>query len=341
MADKKVSIIIPIYNIERDILTKCVESVVSQDHEDLEIILVDDGSTDGTGKVCDELAEKFGKGGSSDSGRDIKVIHKINGGSSSARNAGIDASTGDYIGFVDSDDYVDSDFVSQMISAIERYDIPMAQISRDEIDADGSRLPDVCIPPESEKMITSEEQLRELLLHRGDCSFCTRLTDRRLFEGRRFPEGKLNEDFFLLIQMLPDIEKYVILPAQAYHVYYRIGSNSRSGDKDVFRSVYKDIVDNADAAERLVAERYPGLKEEAARFGAYQRLDYLLHIPVSMMTGDNEFYMNVVGYLRDNRRHFMRNRYLTGKNKLYLALLCTAPLQVRKIHRKIKGFDRQ
>ena len=341
MADRKVSIIIPIYNIDRELLTKCVRSVVSQDHKDLEIILVDDGSTDGTADVCDELAALYGRSGLAEPGRDIKVIHKPNGGSSSARNAGIDASTGDYIGFVDSDDYVDSDFVSLMMSAVEKYGLPMAQISRDEIDADGRRLPDVCVPPKEEYMITGEEQLRELLLHRGDCSFCTRLTDRRLFEGRRFPEGKLNEDFFLLIQMLPDIERYVILPKQAYHVYYRVGSNSRSGDKDVFRTVYKDIVDNADYAERLVEERYPGLKEEAVRFAAYQRLDYLLHVPVSMMTRDNEFYNDVVGYLRTNLSKVMMNRYLTARNKMYLMLLTAAPLATRKIHRKIKGFDRK
>ncbi len=340
MTDKKVSIIIPIYNIERELLTKCVESVVSQDYDDLEIILVDDGSTDGTGDVCDELAVRYGKNGSAESLRDIRVIHKPNGGSSSARNVGIDASTGAYIGFVDSDDYVDADFVSLMMSAIERYEVPMAQISRDEIDAEGNRLPDVCIPPVSEKMITSGGQLRELLLHRGDCSFCTRLTDRRLFEGRRFPEGKLNEDFFLFIHMLPDIEKYVILPKQAYHVYYRIGSNSRSGDKDVFRPVYMDIVDNADIALKMVEERYPELKEEAVRFALYQRLDYLLHVPVSMMTDDNEFYTKTVRYLRDNRGRMIRNRYLTVKNKLYLALLTAAPRKVRMIHRKIKGMDR-
>ncbi len=340
MADKKVSIIIPIYNIEQDILRKCVGSVVSQDYEDLEIILVDDGSTDGTGEVCEELASRYGKEGAAERIRDMKVIHKPNGGSSSARNVGIEASTGAYLGFVDSDDYVDSDFVSLMMSAIERYEVPMAQISRDEIDEDGNRLPDVCIPPESEKMITSAEQLRELLLHRGDCSFCTRLTDRRLFDGRKFPEGRLNEDFLLLIQMLPDIEKYVILPKQAYHVFYRTGSNSRSGDKDVFRPVYMDIVDNADYALKMVEEKYPDLMEEAERFALYQRLDYLLHVPVSMMTKDNEFYVKTVRYLKNNRGRMISNKYLTGKNKLYLTLLTAAPRQVRKIHRKIKGMDR-
>ena len=336
--DRSVSIIIPVYNIEADLLRRCVESVAGQDYEDLEIVLVDDGSTDGTGAVCDELADSLGKDQGNIKGREIKVLHKSNGGSSSARNAGIDASSGEYLGFVDSDDYIDSDFVSGMMSAIERYDIPMAQISRDEIDAEGRKLPDVCIPPEKERIITGREQLRELLLHRGDCSFCTRLTKRSLFDGRRFPEGKLNEDFFLMIQMLPDIDRYVILPNQAYHVFYRIGSNSRSGDKDVFRQVYADIVDNADYAEKLVETSYPDLKGEAKRFALFQRLDYLLHVPVAMMNRDNDFYVSVVRYLRSNTGAMLCNKYLTAKNKIYLLILTVAPKTVRTVHRKIRNI---
>ncbi|MBR5360930.1 MAG: glycosyltransferase family 2 protein, partial [Lachnospiraceae bacterium] len=269
-----VSIIIPIYNIEEELLRRSVGSVMSQTYDKLELILVDDGSSDGTGELVDRLVTEYTEKSKGSGGKTIRAFHKENGGSSSARNLGIKNATGDYIGFVDSDDYVDEDFVSLMMEAVVKYDLVMAQISRDEIAADGSKLPDVCTPPNSEKIITAREQLRELLLHKGDCSFCTRLTARKLFEGREFPEGKLNEDFYLLVNMLPDIKEYVILPKQAYHVYYRIGSNSRSGDKDVFRQVYKDIVDNADFAEKLVEEKYPELKSEAKRFALYQRLDY-------------------------------------------------------------------
>ena len=98
--DKKISVIIPAYNIE-DLLGRCVESVVYQDYPKnlLEIIVVDDGSTDATGKVADELAARF---------ENVTAIHKENGGSSSARNVGIRHASGEYIGFVDSDDYIDS-----------------------------------------------------------------------------------------------------------------------------------------------------------------------------------------------------------------------------------------
>lgn len=324
-----VTIIIPIYNIEDNLLRRCVKSVCEQSYGNLEIILVDDGSTDGTGSLCDKLALTDNR---------IKVYHKENGGSSSARNMGIDNATGEYIGFVDSDDYVDNDYVKLLMDAISKYNVKMAQISRDETDKDGNKLPDVCIPPEDEIRITNKEQLRELLLHRGDASFCTRLSHKSLFENLRFPEGKLNEDFYLMINMLDRIDEYIILPNQSYHVYYREGSNSRKKDKNDFSPVFVDIVDNADFVEALVSKKYPELKEVAKRFALFQRLDYMLHIPIAQMTDDNEFYKNVVKYLRKNFLAMVKNKYLTGKNKVYLFLLTLMPKKTRIIHRiKMRG----
>lgn len=324
-----VTIIIPIYNIEYNLLRRCVKSVCEQSYGNLEIILVDDGSTDGTGSLCDKLALTDNR---------IKVYHKENGGSSSARNMGIDNATGEYIGFVDSDDYVDNDYVKLLMDAISKYNVKMAQISRDETDKDGNKLPDVCIPPKDEIRITNKEQLRELLLHRGDASFCTRLSHKSLFENLRFPEGKLNEDFYLMINMLDRIDEYIILPNQSYHVYYREGSNSRKKDKNDFSPVFVDIVDNADFVEALVSKKYPELKEVVKRFALFQRLDYMLHIPIAQMTDDNEFYKNVVKYLRKNFLAMVKNKYLTGKNKVYLFLLTLMPKKTRIIHRiKMRG----
>lgn len=322
-----VTVIIPIYNIEKEYLKRCVESVCRQTYDAIEIILVDDGSTDGTGTVCDDLALSDSR---------IRVFHKENGGSSSARNLGIDNAKGKYLCFVDSDDYIDDDFVSLMMDAVNKYNVPMVQISRDEIDVDGNRRPDVCLPPSEELLISNHDQIKELLLHKGDCSFCTRLTDASLFADMRFPEGVLNEDFFLLVQMLGKVPEYVILPKQAYHVFYRIGSNSRKADSEDFSRVFVDIVNNADFVEKYVADNYPDLVITAKRFALFQRLDYMLHIPISQMNKDNEFYTNVVKYLRNNFGKMLGNPVLTSKNKIYLTLLTLMPRITRKIHRAIR-----
>ena len=140
--------------------------------------------------------------------------------------------------------------------------------------------------------------------------------------------------------MLMEINKLVILPEQYYHVFYRTGSNSRRNkdDKDYFPSVFTDIVRNADVALELVEKKAPELIEIAERFGAYQRLDYLLHIPISKMTIDNRFYIEVVRSIRQNRGRYLKNSYLTSKQKAYLLVLSVAPRKVRQIHARLRGL---
>lgn len=324
----KISVIVPIYNII-DCLERCVMSIVNQTYKELEIILVDDGSTDGTAALCDVLETKDIR---------IRTFHKENGGSSSARNLGLQYATGDFIGFIDSDDYIEPDMFELLADAVKRHGSKMAQISRDEVNEDGSKRPDVCIPPAEEILMTNKDMMRELLMHRGDCSFCTRICAKELFDGRQFPVGELNEDFKLLTQMLSDVESFPILPKQCYHVYYRMNSNSRRKDKDDFSRVFTDIVVNADYVAKLVEENYPELRETAFRFGMFQRLDYMLHIPISMMTKDNAFYMQVADYIHSNWRRAMKNRLLTKKNKVYLTLFAMSPRKTRVIHAKMRGL---
>ncbi len=323
-----ISIIIPIYNI-MDCLEKCVNSCINQTYKNIEILMIDDGSTDGTAELCDRLKEKDKR---------IRVFHKENGGSSSARNLGIEHAKGDYLGFVDSDDFISPAMYEDLMNAIQEYKVPIAQVSRDEIDDKGNKLPDVCTPPEKAFLCTSDGFMKELLMHRGDCSFCTKLIKKELFADKRFPIGKLNEDFFLLLQMLKEVDGIYILPQQHYHVFYRIGSNTRKKDKNEFSRVFMDIVDNADVAQEIVDKQYPQLKEVCIRFGLFQRLDYMLHIPVMQMNSDNKFYVKVKKYLRKHVMDTINNSYLTKKNKVYLLLLTVAPKTVRVLHQKAKGL---
>ena len=170
-----ISVIVPVYNI-LDCLERCVNSICGQTWKNLEILLVDDGSTDGTGKLCDLLAEKDDR---------IRVFHKPNGGSSSARNLGISMAKGKWIGFVDSDDWIEPQMYERLYEAATAAGTSIAQASRDEIDEDYHKRPDVCTPPEQEVTCTAEDFLKTLLLHQGDCSFCTKLIKKSLFEGHR------------------------------------------------------------------------------------------------------------------------------------------------------------
>lgn len=321
-----ISVIVPVYNI-MDYLPRCVRSITAQTWQNIEIILVDDGSTDGTGQLCDNLAGEDDR---------IRVFHKPNGGSSSARNLGISQAGGEYFGFVDSDDYIEPDMYERLIKAALEKDAAMVQVGRDEVDEQGKALPDICIPPGKTEEISNTDFMRELLMHRGDCSFCTKLVRRDCLSEERFPLGVLNEDFHLLIRLLPHTKSVISLPGYAYHVFYRIGSNTRKESRENFSRVYGDCVDNADLAQELVKERYPELAGTALRFGVFQRLEYLLHIPVSQMRKDNKQYREIVGWLRRNWLKGMRNAELTRKNKVYHTLFAVAPKGIRVVHKKLK-----
>ena len=327
-----VSIIVPVYNI-MEYLPRCVESLRNQTYGNIEILLVDDGSTDGTAGLCDRLAAEDSR---------IRVFHKENGGSSSARNLGIAQAKGEYLGFVDSDDYVEPDMYERLYRAVERNALPIAQTGRDEIDKDGNILPNICEPVAEEQTITAQDFMKELLLHRGDCSFCTKLVRRDLFTAEQFPVGVLNEDFHLLVKLLAGkdraVSRIVCIPGQSYHVFYRPESNTRK--KTGFSRVYADNIDNADMVTELVADTWGEsreLREIAFRFGVFQRLDYLLHIPTEEMRRDNVFYRKVVKSLRYGWWRAMKNPWLTAKNKCYDTLFVIAPRGIRVMHKRLRG----
>ena len=321
-----ISVIIPVYNI-KEYLERCVDSVLAQTWKNLEVLLVDDGSEDGTEILVDKLQKRDGR---------IRIFHKENGGSSSARNLGIRKAKGVYLGFVDSDDYIEPFMYERLYQAIQETGMQIAQGGRREIDEQGDFLPDICIPPDEQRIYDGENFMRELLLHKGDCSFCTKLTDASLFENRKFPEGKLNEDFHVLVQMLSGIEGIVSVPERVYNVFYKRGSNTRTDSEAKFSRVYTDNVDNADMVAEIVKEHYPELVGTAVRFGLYQRLDYMLHIPVWDMKKDNKEYCDIIRYLKKNRGEIRRNRELTKKQKLYLLLFSVMPVLIRRGHRLMK-----
>ena len=329
-----ISVIVPVYNII-PYLPRCVESLRTQTYENLEILLIDDGSTDETPALCDRLATEDER---------IRVFHKKNGGPSSARNFGLQQAGGEYVGFVDSDDYVDADMYERLYGAIEKTGMPVAQVGRDEIDKDGNILPNICEPVATEQVIPAEDFLKELLMHRGDCSFCTKLLRKDLFTIEQFPVGALNEDFHLLVKMLTREESAVpgiaCIPGQAYHVFYRPDSNTR--DKNRFSRVFADNIDNADMVLALVDKKYPELSEIAFRFGIFQRLDYLLHIPVGRMVDTDVFYKSVKQYLRGHFSDTRKNPLLDKKSRTYLTLLTIAPKTVRRVHgwtMKLRGVE--
>lgn len=257
-----ISVIVPVYKVEQ-YLPQCVESLLNQTCPNLEVLLVDDGSPDGCGSLCDGYAERDSR---------VRVIHKPNGGLSDARNAGIEAARGDYLAFVDGDDWVEPDAYSAMLAAAEQYGAELVCAGRyDEDGQTGAQTLGLC--PEREELLPAEEVVRRIFhWAQLDSAAWDKLYARRLFEGIRYPVGRVCEDVPTTYRLVLRAGSAVLLPRPIYHYRHRAGSITTSAvsEKTFHFSqhaalVYEDIAGN-----------YPKLEPDA-RYLLVSSLQYNVH----------------------------------------------------------------
>lgn len=214
-----ISVIVPVYNVE-EYLRECIESIIIQIYSNLEIILVDDGSTDNSGIICDEYAEIDYR---------IRVIHKQNGGLSSARNIGIQSASGEYIGFVDSDDIIDQDMFSEMISAAKNYNADIVicgiQYFKESV---LDTLP--CVHSSHVVAASGNKRFEFIIDPNGMGDFAVnKIYRKNLFlSGILFPEDHIFEDIFTSYKLFSKAKKVVCLNEDYYYYRLRSGSVSHS-----------------------------------------------------------------------------------------------------------------
>ena len=320
-----ISIIIPVYNAAK-YLERSLDSVSLQTYRNLEIIAVDDGSSDGSLNILETYAAQDPR---------YRVIHKENGGSSSARNAGLKIATGDYVGFIDADDYIESDMYENLLNAFdEDADADVTQILSCEEDENGRVIKAFGEGFDLSEGFSGREYFRTLLLHTGDSSFCTKLFRRDFFEGFSFSEGRLNEDFELLVKMSESMRSLRVCKKPGYHIILRAQSNTRG---DYRQSFYENVMENADRMLDLTDRKYPDLKKEAVHFYMMQAMWFLLHIPAEEMNPDNALYVRVMKKVKEYRKTIFADPYLQGKHRRNLMILAYLPArQIKRLHSAIK-----
>lgn len=211
-----ISVIVPIYGVEK-YLAQCVDSLLAQSYDKLEIILVDDGSPDKCGEICDEYEKKDKR---------VKVIHKQNGGLSSARNAGLKCATGQYIGYVDSDDYVDPMMYDKMLALIKGEDADIVECSCVTF-SDGEK-PSLTHDERTERW-SGEEALKRLMDYgqyslKPRLAVWTKLFRREIVEDLQFPDGKIHEDVVYDCRAFLRSKTYIMTKDQLCYHRVRKGS---------------------------------------------------------------------------------------------------------------------
>jgi len=208
-----ISVIVPVYNVEK-YLKQCIESIIHQTYQNLEIILVDDGSPDNCGVICDEYAKQDKR---------IKVIHQENGGLSSARNAGLDIATGEYISFIDSDDYIAANFMEYLYQICIHYHVDIAEcdflrfnnnIKINELSEEIEVLNKIAMS----KRINKDYVARTVIV-------CNKIFKRYIYQKLRFPVGKINEDEYITYKAFDECQTNIVISNQQLY-YYRINEES-------------------------------------------------------------------------------------------------------------------
>lgn len=246
MEQDLISIIVPVYNVEM-YLEECVNSIINQTYKKLEIILVDDGSTDNSSKICDNFAEKDNR---------IKVIHKENGGLSDARNAGIEIANGKFIQFIDSDDYIDLDMIELLYNNAKKYNADISMCSH-------YILAEECTPEGTNTLTVYNrvEVLKEVLLDEKVRSYAwNKLFASKLFKEIRFPKGKVFEDILTIPKLFEKANTIVLDDVSKYYYRQRKGSILHIQTKEL-RLAY---INSALEIMNFIREKEPSLDEYCA-----------------------------------------------------------------------------
>lgn len=291
----KVSIIVPVYNVE-NYLAKCLDSLVKQTLENIEVLVVNDGSKDGSQKIIEQYAQQYPE--------KIKPFFKENGGLSDARNFGIDRATGDFIGFVDSDDYVTETMFEEMVNLAEKHQSKMVICNIQKVDQQGNITQKLTQIPNMPEKIDLENNFSVF----SDLSYfaCNKLFKKELFEQKRFKKGVHFEDIQLVPQLLLNCEN--IAQTQNFHYQYleRTDSITKTHTEkglDILKAV-EDV--EAVFEKSQYAEKKQELKNFQIFEGVYSFLAYL-----AFVKSDDVFYE-----MADKLELFVKDRNIKLKDIL-------------------------
>lgn len=311
MKQPLISVIVPVYNVEQ-FLPRCVDSILAQTYQNLEIILVDDGARDASGRICDEYAAKDTR---------IRVIHKENGGLSSARNAGIDAARGEYLAFVDSDDWIEPDTYQHMLERMVQYGVKLVCAGRYDVNGKtGEKTLGLC--PKQETCITAEEMLGRIFLWDGcDSSAWDKLYHRSLFAEFRYPVGKICEDVATTYKIVLLAGQAVLCDKPVYNYYHRPGSITTE----------KTITEKSFHFSQHTAVIYPEIREKHPVIepqACYFRVRSLSHILLLLEQAGadvrenfSEEYLEARKALKEHTGFILRSPYFGKKERITNLLL--------------------
>ena len=317
MMGEKISVIVPVYNVET-YLERCVESILKQTYTHFELILINDGSTDSSGQICDHLASQY---------ENIKAYHIENAGVSNARNMGIQLATGAWITFIDSDDFVTQDYLATLSSAVERGNVGFVIAPLHHIK--NGILTDLPTHSGNAELWSTEETMKELLMTTKTSFFpVAKLFKRDLIGDKKFNTNyHLAEDALFLSELLLKTRcSSVFIDKPVYYYDHREGSATTSVNQHVFDTieVYKKIITQ-------VSQAFPNLKYQLKNRECWS---YITVYDKIIFTSSEEYQKEKVelrNWIVNHRHEIWKDAYFTTFRKVAVLSLVFSPWLYKKI----------
>ena len=296
-----ITVVVPVYKVEKYI-DRCVTSIINQSYKNLEIILVDDGSPDNCGKICDDYSTKDER---------IKVIHKENGGLSDARNAGINIAKGKYITFIDSDDYIKYDYVEFLYNLILKNNVKVSICSHTVLYDTGLR-----IDKETEEfsVLDAKTTIKRILYDDGiDISAWAKMYETTLFNDIKYPKGRLFEDSAITCKILSNCEKIAIRSKSKY--FYMIRSDSITNEN--FNVKKMDLITSTKEMGEYILKKYPDLEDAVNR-----RIMYAYLSTLSQLANSKDKHLKeqkeMMEYITKNRQKVLKDENIPKRDRMAL-----------------------
>ena len=320
--NRKVSIVVPVYNVE-NYISRCINSLIKQSYKNLEIVLVDDGSTDLSAKICDEYKKIDSR---------IKVIHKKNGGLSDARNFGIDNCTGEYICFVDSDDWIEKEMIKTLIENIVDTKSDIAICGRYRAYENKEKIIEKYKKYPKEIVFNNIIGLQYLMSFCGyDMSVCDKMFKSSLFSEIRFPYGLTCEDSFTTYKLFSESKQICYINKPFYNYFFRTNSITRNGN------VNETVIKAAQEQYKFVLKNYADIKNEASSFliSAYMSVfnEYIKR---------NKKCMKISLFKKESKKHLkcaLKSDNISFVKKIQMIIFCFSSFLYKKIYKNmVRGY---
>lgn len=316
-----ISVIVPVYNVEK-YLKKCLDSIVNQTYKNLEIIIVDDGSTDNSGLICDEYSKNDSR---------IKVIHKKNGGLSDARNVGLDNANGKYISFIDSDDYIEENMIICLYHDCEDNNCQMASSNKIyELENEKKYYTKEVIKSE---VVNKEMALKNLLLN--DPSVANKLFNKELFNDIRFIKGKLYEDILTTPNLIEKCDNVFLDEKYFYHYIQHENSIIHNN----FSKKKMDYMYNAKKLYNHIILNYPNIKEVAEAYYILVLTTIISDAYVSRNVMPIE-YNEICIELNKFKSKYRGNIYISKLKKIMVFLCVNKQIHLVNFIKKVKNIKK-